>query len=74
MAEFNVEFTHEIDFGDGGECDVIINTDVEVDDDEVLEYAKDYLIDWDYEFENMLDAMEDDELFELVASRLGLEK
>jgi len=41
----------------------------------IEEYAKEALIDWDYELANYIDEMSDeDRLIELVAVRLGLEK
>ena len=72
--EYHVGWTETIDMGVAGEVDVdVVCRNYEIDDDDVLAYARDNLIDWEEECTEWLANMEDTDVYALIAERLGLE-
>ena len=76
MAEY-LAWIEEIEIEiNGNTHDVIIKDDIEVDvdDDWIKDYAIDQLIDHEEFAINYLNGLSDEDVFDLVADRLGMEK
>lgn len=72
MAEYGVAFEYTYDGGDAGDVCITVCDTIDICDEWIEEYAKEGLIDWDYEFEGMLDNKTDEELITLLGRRLKL--